>query len=106
MQVTRETNDVAHHLIGDHVGKQAAHVSQHTRVLFQFRKDVVLKADRWRCTQRSFGAFASIGAVILPKNASASGMATIASASLAALTTCMGPAASTIRASRSVSTGG
>ena len=58
------------------------------------------------CTQRSFFAWASMEGVILPKKASASGIAATAVASSKALTTAIGAAASMICHSRSSSTGG
>ena len=48
VQVAGEAEDVTHHLVGDHVREQPAHVGQHARVLDQFREQVVFQAGRER----------------------------------------------------------
>ena len=48
MQIAGETDDVPHHLIGDHIGEEAAHVGQHAGMGHEFGKDVVFEADRRR----------------------------------------------------------
>ena len=45
VQVAGEAEDVADHLIGDHVGEEAAHVGQHARMGDQFGEEVVFEAD-------------------------------------------------------------
>ena len=44
MQVAGEADDVAHHLVGDHVGEQPAHVGQRAGMLDQLGEDVMLQA--------------------------------------------------------------
>ncbi len=48
VQVAGEAEDVAHHLVGDDVGEQAAHVGQRARVGREFGEQVVLEAGRRR----------------------------------------------------------
>ena len=46
VQVPREEEDVAHHLVGDHVSEKTSGVRQNARVAHQGGKHVVLEAGR------------------------------------------------------------
>ncbi len=48
MQVTSEADDVAHHLVGDDVREQAAHVGEHARVGREFGEEIMFEAGRRR----------------------------------------------------------
>ena len=44
VQIAGEADDVAHHLVGNDVGEQAAHVGQHARVGDEFGEEIVFEA--------------------------------------------------------------
>ncbi len=48
VQVAGKAEHVTHHLVGDHVAEEPAHVSQHARVSRQRGKHVMLEAGRER----------------------------------------------------------
>ena len=52
MQIAGKTEDIAHHLVGDHVAEKAAHIGEQTRMFDQFGKHVMLEAGRERLHPR------------------------------------------------------
>ena len=98
MQIARETENVAEHLIGDHVREQAAHVGQHAGMSNQFRKKIMFEAGGGRLHpaqlpgggQQRRRELAEEGVGVRHVNARAS-------PSSAALMTVMEPASATIR---------
>ena len=107
VQVSREAQDVAVHLIRNNVGEQAPHVRQYARVRDQCRKKVVLETGGGRLDPAETAS--------PPPEATASvcrkmhlhpQSRLLASLSSTGFMTDIGPAASRILPSRSGSTGG
>jgi hypothetical protein len=62
MQVPGEAEDVAHHLVGDHVAEETSHVGHDARMVDQGREHVMLQADRERLDpSKAVGLFEDLG---------------------------------------------